>query len=309
MARNSRSHLDSSNSLTPRGLEKIQSLLSPPSLLKNGSNKHNRALAVGFDHSKDSFHANSNSMFDRSLDAPPEPKEESKFVRKMTLKSIKDTDIYDKFNTSMTSAEMNTTFQSAFTNPLTIRLATALRKHLETSASWNKTINSLKKQRTKVDMDTSPAKKKLNLRVSQSIGPLVERQQTFRYDDDGVKVPSFYWEKKAAKREPSPKADLQSRVNAFFQTCRDSDVAFIPFQTKNPRTMIYSTSPTRRIHRGASLKKDITRQQKSPKRSKVFQGYVAQKDRNPSNVFFNAKSPSPRDRAVFVPELSFAQAR
>ena len=52
--------------------------------------------------------------------------------------------------------------------------------------------------------------------MNTSLGSLIERQSTFKYDNDGVKTPGHFWENKAPEKDPNRKADLQDRVNNFY---------------------------------------------------------------------------------------------
>ena len=150
----------------------------------------------------------------------------------------------------------------------------------------------------------SKTKKQLTKKLmNSSLGSLVERQGTFKYDDEGVKKPGHFWENKAPQKDPLRKADLQHRVNDFYQKCRGSDVAYITTQTKNTGTMLWSTSPTRLLNRGETLKKDITMQPKAQKKSKIFSGYDFAKQEDQS-VLFSSKVASPRGKnEKFVPVL------
>jgi len=116
----------------------------------------------------------------------------------------------------------------------------------------------MKQARGKEDMNITVARKKLNRTLrNTSLGSLIERQATFKYDEFGTKKPGFFWQKKSPKRNENGLADLQNRVNGFYQNCRGSDVAYVTTQTKNVNTMLWSTSPTRIKERGKSLEKDI----------------------------------------------------
>jgi hypothetical protein len=80
-------------------------------------------------------------------------------------------------------------------------------------------------------------------------------------------------------------------------------VAYITTQTKNSGTMLWSTSPTRLLNRGETLKKDITMQPKAQKKSKIFSGYDFAKQEDQS-VLFSSKATSPRgNKEKFVPVL------
>ena len=74
---------------------------------------------------------------------------------------------------------------------------------------------------------TSTKKKLIKKQLNSTLGSLIERQATFKYDDEGVKKPGLFWEKKAPKKDHKNAADLQNRVNGFYQEVRGSDVAFI----------------------------------------------------------------------------------
>ena len=123
-------------------------------------------------------------------------------------------------------------------------------------------------------MNNTHTKKKLyrSLRGS-SLGSLIERQVSFAYDDHGSKKPGHFWAHKSPKRDVDNPADLQLRVNDFYQKVRGSDVAFVTTHVKNPRTMLWSTSPTNRKIRGEASKKDIAKMPIVKKKSKIFRGY------------------------------------
>lgn len=55
----------------------------------------------------------------------------------------------------------------------------------------------------------------LSLR-KKSLGSLIERQSTFKYDEEGSKKPSSFWAHKSPKRNEQNPADLQNRVNKFY---------------------------------------------------------------------------------------------
>ena len=82
------------------------------------------------------------------------------------------------------------------------------------------------------DVNQTFSKKKLlrSLRES-SVGSLIERQQTFAYDETGSKKPGMFWAHKPPCREVNNPADLQARVNSFYQDVRGSDVAYVITQT------------------------------------------------------------------------------
>lgn len=78
-------------------------------------------------------------------------------------------------------------------------------------------------------------------------------------------------------------------------------MAFVTTDTKNPNVMLWSTSPTNRLKRGASLKKDIALAPMIRRKSKVFRGYT--KTIEPPKRFFQAKSPISPKKGRYVAEL------
>jgi len=59
------------------------------------------------------------------------------------------------------------------------------------------------------------------------LGSLIERQTTFKYDEHGTKIPGPFWANKSPKRSEKGQADLQNRINYFYQQVRGSDVAYV----------------------------------------------------------------------------------
>lgn len=157
------------------------------------------------------------------------------------------------------------------------RLANATSKHTNLLSKWNKQIDQITAQRASININMTQSKKKLEKTLrNTSLGSLMERQATFKYDEHGSKKSGFYWQHKSPRRDLDNPADLQRRVNQFYQNCRGSDVAYVTTQQKNPGTMLWSTSPTNRMSRGESIKKDIANLPKVSKKSKVFRGYSNQ---------------------------------
>jgi hypothetical protein len=108
---------------------------------------------------------------------------------------------------------------------------------------------------------------------------LIDQQETFGYNADGTRKTNPYgttdifrkYSKELEHKDRPIKADLQPRLNKFFQNVNDSDVAYIVTQMKNSQTMLFSTSPTRAASRNKAAAKDIRFQKKgSQKKTKVF---------------------------------------
>ena len=137
---------------------------------------------------------------------------------------------------------------------------------------------------------------------NSSLGSLVERQSTFCYDEQGSKKPGLFWQHKSPQRDEDNPADLQLRVNDFYQQCRGSDVAYVTTHTKNPKTMLWSTSPSNRLKRGASLKKDIAKQPVKRKRSKIFTGYS--KTIEAAGQTFQSKAQNEPKKGRYIPDLA-----
>ena len=137
-------------------------------------------------------------------------------------------------------------------------------------------IEMLKAERTKGNMNDTTMKKNVAKKLNRKgIPSMIDRQTMFGYDENGVKVPSMFWKHKEDRRVKSKDPpDLQNRVNGFYRNMRGGDMSYIVTQTKNPQVMLWSTSPTRRLFRGESKKKDIAMQEKSTKKSKIFTGYI-----------------------------------
>lgn len=142
-------------------------------------------------------------------------------------------------------------------------------------------------------MNTTFHKKKLMKKLRQSsIGSLIERQTSFAYDSQGSKKPGHFWAHKSPMRDEQNPADLQNRVNGFYQDVRGSDVAYVTTQTRNEATMLFATSPTNRVRRGKSNALDIAKQPPKRRKSRIFRGY--NKTIEPCENTFSSKSP--RDR-------------
>ncbi len=58
--------------------------------------------------------------------------------------------------------------------------------------------------------------------------------------------------------------------------------------TKNPKTMLFATSPTNKAKRGVSESKDIAKMPTLRKKSKVFRAY--NKTIEPSTIIFDSKN-------------------
>ena len=122
----------------------------------------------------------------------------------------------------------------------------------------------------------------------------------------------MFWKHKAYTRRVKSKevSDLQNRVSAFYQTMRDSDVHHIPMSKKNTPNMLFCTAPTKKLHRGDSLKKDI-RFQDSPKsrRSRIFSGYVSERSRDVGDSVYDSKIFSPKNEGRYIAELAWHTER
>jgi len=111
------------------------------------------------------------------------------------------------------SNSMATSFQST----LSRRLAQAMLKHQSMQSKWLKQIEELNKQRDNADMNSSYHKRKLEKSLRNiSLGSLIERQSTFKYDEYGSKKPGNFWQHKSPRRDEMNPADLQNRVNSFY---------------------------------------------------------------------------------------------
>ena len=115
--------------------------------------------------------------------------------------------------------------------------------------------------RDKANLNDTKMKRTLSKKLTlKGVPGMIDRQKDFGYDEAGVKIPSMFWKhKERARNRTRDTPDLQTRANGFFQTMRGGDVAYITTQTKNPTTMLWSTAPTKRAIRGASLHKDVAR--------------------------------------------------
>ena len=98
-------------------------------------------------------------------------------------------------------------------------------------------------------------------------------------------------------------ADLQHRVNKFYQDVRESDVAYVSTDTKNVRNKLWSTSPTNRENRGVSLKKDIATMPKAEKKLKVFSGYGDPRGNAPPEQIFNSKPHTDARKGRYLADL------
>jgi len=115
----------------------------------------------------------------------------------------------------------------------------------------------------------------------------------------------MYWKPRHDSKRKEIKADLQGRMNGFYQSIRESDVAFITTQTKNEHVMLWSTSPTQSKSRGSSLKKDVTRQPPRRRTSKIFRSYLNDSVESGKSLIFNSKDVSPkRQVGEFIPKLA-----
>ena len=111
----------------------------------------------------------------------------------------------------------------------------------------------------------------------------------------------MFWAHKSPKRDENNPADLQNRVNSFYQNCRGSDVAYVTTHVKNPRTMLWSTSPTNRMGRGEASKKDIAKMPVVRKKSKIFRGYS--KPVAPAHLTFSAKAHTDKKQVRHLMDL------
>ena len=111
----------------------------------------------------------------------------------------------------------------------------------------------------------------------------------------------MFWAHKSPKRDADNPADLQNRVNSFYQNCRGSDVAYVTTHVKNPRTMLWSTSPTGRNGRGEASKKDIAKMPIVRKRSKIFRGYS--KSVLPAETTYQAKAHTDKKQGRYLLDL------
>lgn len=151
-------------------------------------------------------------------------------------------------------------------------------------------------------MSTTFHKRKLNKSLcGTSIGSLIERQTGFEYDEFGSKKPGVFWRHKSPMRDETNPADLQNRVNGFYQNMRGSDVAYVTTDTKNPNTMLWSTSPTNRMKRGESIKKDVAHAPVVRKRSKIFRGY--NKTIDPPSTYFASKHHTEAKQGRYIAHL------
>ena len=117
----------------------------------------------------------------------------------------------------------------------------------------------------------------------------------------GSKRPSQFWAHKSPKRDEQNPADLQNRVNSFYQNVRGSDVAFVTTHTKNPNTMLWSTSPTGRKDRGQASIKDIAKLPVQKKKKNVFRGY--NKTIVPPDTTFSSKPHLDIKKGRFIHDL------
>ena len=70
---------------------------------------------------------------------------------------------------------------------------------------------------------------------------------------------------------------------------------------KNPRTMLWSTSPTNRFKRGESLKKDVALAPVIRRKSKIFKGYT--RTIEPPSTYFTSKSHTEAKKGRYVVDL------
>ena len=96
-------------------------------------------------------------------------------------------------------------------------------------------------------------------------------------------------------------ADLQNRVNNFYQNVRGSDVSYVTTHTKNPNTMLWSTSPTGRRERGKESLKDIAKMPVQKKKKNVFRGY--NKTIIPPDTTFSSKPHVDARKGRFIADL------
>ena len=153
------------------------------------------------------------------------------------------------------------------------------------------------------DPSLSHARKALHRSLrNSSLGSLLERQATFTYDEFGSKKPSLLWQHKSPKRNAENPADLQNRVNDFYQNVRGSDVAYVTTHTKNPKTMLFATSPTRKTNRGKSDAKDIAKMPTVRRKSKIFRAY--NKTIEPSDQIFDSKMFTESKKGRYMGDLA-----
>ena len=191
---------------------------------------------------------------------------------------------------------------ASFQSNLSVRMAEAMKKHTSLQFKWLKQIERINGLRDQDDFNTTHARKLLNKKLRKnSLGSLIERQSTFKYDEMGSKQPSKFWAHKSPKRNEENPADLQNRVNFFYQNVRGSDVAFVTTHTKNPKTMLWSTSPTGRRDRGQATKKDIANLPVPKKKSNVFRGY--NKTIVPPDTTFSSKVHLDAKKGRFIADL------
>ena len=78
-------------------------------------------------------------------------------------------------------------------------------------------------------------------------------------------------------------------------------MAFVTTHTKNPSTMLWSTSPTGRKNRGIATKKDIAHMPVQKKKSKIFRGY--NKTIVPPEQTFSSKMHMDAKKGRFIANL------
>ena len=80
---------------------------------------------------------------------------------------------------------------ASFQSNLTQKMADAMKRHTSLQFKWLKQIEKIKGVREKEDLNTTHARKLLSKKLRKSsLGSLIERQQTFKYDEMGSKQPS-----------------------------------------------------------------------------------------------------------------------
>lgn len=78
-------------------------------------------------------------------------------------------------------------------------------------------------------------------------------------------------------------------------------MAFVTTHTKNPSTMLWSTSPTGRKNRGIASKKDIANMPVQKKKNKIFRGY--NKTIMPPEQTFSSKMHIDAKKGRFIANL------
>lgn len=167
---------------------------SGSALKKNDSKQQVKHLSVGFG---DKLSPREISINNSSVAlAPTTDVEIQEPFSPTKLTAIKGSTLFDNLKSGTFESyidtphgvdELNRTIDSQFNSTLSARLITALHKHVRTQSHWIKTIQAVKKEREKINVSMTRSKKNYARQVNNSLGSLIERQCTFKYDDDGVK--------------------------------------------------------------------------------------------------------------------------